>query len=225
MTFTPEKSSGEVQMTFTVDSSLLEGTTTVVFENLHTENIELAVHADIEDAGQSIHWSAIKTSAKDSKTDSHKGSLSRFDKIVDTVSYTNLIAGKEYTVKGSLMNKETGKPIKINGKVITAEKTFIAKEANGTVELTFHLDSRELDEKTIVVFEDLYHNGIKITSHADINDKEQSITYPKAPVTHVPQTGDSTHLLLYAGIALAALAAAAAIIMRSRRKHNNDIDE
>ena len=37
MTFTPEKSSGEVQMSFTVDSTLLEGTTTVVFENLYKE--------------------------------------------------------------------------------------------------------------------------------------------------------------------------------------------
>lgn len=225
MTFTPEKSSGEVQMSFTVDSGLLEGTTTVVFENLYTENIELAVHADIEDEGQSVHWSGIKTSAKDSKTDSHKGSLSGFDKIIDTVSYTNLIAGKEYTVKGILMNKEAGKPIKVSGKEITAEKTFTAKEANGSVELAFRLDSRELEEKTVVVFEALYHNGIKITSHADINDKEQSITYPEKPVTHVPQTGDSTHLPVYAGIALAAAAAAAAMIMRRRRKHNDDTAE
>lgn len=51
-----------------------------MFENLYTEDIELAVHADIDDEGQSVHWSLIKTSAKDSKTDSNKGTLSRFDK-------------------------------------------------------------------------------------------------------------------------------------------------
>ena len=227
MTFTPDKSSGEVQMSFTVDSTLLEGTTTVVFENLYIEDIELAVHADIDDEGQSVHWSAIRTSAKDSKTDSRKGTLSRFDKIVDTVTYTNLIPGKEYTVKGILMDKETGKPVKVKGEYVTAEKSFVPKEADGTVDIVFHLDSRELDEKTVVVFEDLYHNGVLITSHADIKDKAQSITYPKKPATpvSVPKTGDTTNLLAYAGIALASLAAALATAVRIRRKNAEDNDD
>lgn len=226
-TFTPDKSSGEIEMTFTVDSTLLEGTTTVVFENLYTDDIELAIHADIDDEGQSVHWSTIKTSAKDAKTDSNKGHLSRFDTIVDTVSYTNLLVGKQYTVKGILMNKETGKPLKVDGKEITSEKTFIAKEANGTVDITFRLDSRELDEKTVVVFEDLYHNGIKVTSHADITDKDQSITYPKKPKppVNVPQTGDTTHLLAYAGLAAASIAGAITLLIRRRRKHDDDITE
>ena len=75
------------------------------------------------------------------------------------------------------------------------------KEADGTVDIVFHLDSRELDEKTVVVFEDLYHNGVNITSHADIKDKAQSITYPEKPepVISIPQTGDTTNLLVYAG--------------------------
>lgn len=227
MTFTPEKSSGEVQMSFTVDSTLLEGTTTVVFENLYTEDIELAVHADIDDEGQSVHWSFIKTSAKDSKTDSRKGTLSRFDKIVDTVTYTNLIPGKEYKVKGILMDKETGKPVKVKGEYVTAEKSFVPKEASGTVDIVFHFDSRELDEKTVVVFEDLYHNGVLITSHADIKDKAQSITYPEKPepVISIPQTGDTTNLLAYAGIALASLAAALAMAVRTRRKNAEDNDD
>ena len=227
MTFTPDKSSGEVQMSFTVDSTLLEGTTTVVFENLYIEDIELAVHADIDDEGQSVHWSAIRTSAKDSKTDSRKGTLSRFDKIVDTVTYTNLIPGKEYTVKGILMDKETGKPVKVKGEYVTAEKSFVPKEADGTVDIVFHLDSRELDEKTVVVFEDLYHNGVLITSHADIKDKAQSITYPEKPepVISIPKTGDTTNILAYAGITLASLAAALAMAVRIRRKNAEDNDD
>ena len=227
MTFTPERSSGEVQMNFIVDSTLLEGTTTVVFENLYTEDIELAVHADIDDEGQSVHWSTIRTSAKDSKTDSRKGTLSRFDKIVDTVTYTNLIPGKEYTVKGILMDKETGKPVKVKGEYVTAEKSFVPKEADGTVDIVFHLDSRELDEKTVVVFEDLYHNGVLITSHADIKDKAQSITYPEKPepVISIPKTGDTTNILAYAGITLASLAAALAMAVRIRRKNAEDNDD
>ena len=72
----------------------------------------------------------------------------------------------------------------------------------------------------MVVFEDLYHNGIKVTSHADINDKEQSITYPEKP--SVPQTGDETNLLLYAGIALGSAAALAGLLLR--RKHSKLTD-
>lgn len=222
ITFTPEKSSGTVDMVFEVNSTLLEGTTTVVFENLYTENIELVVHADINDEGQSIHWSKIKTKAKDAKTDSNEGTHSKFDKIVDTVSYTNLIPGKEYLVKGVLMNKDTGKPLMISGKEVTAEKRFVPKEANGTVDIVFHLDSRELEEKTVVVFEDLYHNGIKVTSHADITDNNQSIIYPKKP--EVPQTGDNTNMLIFAGLALAS-AAGVAVILRKRRKNASDVDE
>ena len=120
------------------------------------------------------------------------------------------------------MNKETGKPIKINGKEVTAEKTFVCKEANGTVKITFHLDSNALEKKTVVVFEDLYHNGIKITSHADINDKDQSITYPEKP--SVPQTGDNFNLMLYAGLALGS-AAAIAFAVRRRRKNASDDNE
>ncbi len=222
MTFTPEESAGTIDMIFTVDSTLLEGTTTVVFESLYANDIELAVHADINDEGQSIHWPKIKTKAKDSRTGSSKGSLSWFSKIVDTVSYTNLIPGKEYTVKGVLIDKETGKPVMIKGKEVTAEKRFIARDADGTVELVFRFDSRELEKKTVVVFEDLYHNGVKVTSHADINDSDQSITYPEMP--DVPKTGDGTNILIYAGLALAS-AAVIVLIARKRKKSGGYVNE
>lgn len=222
LVFTAEKSEGTVEVTFEVDSTVLEETTTVVFETLYTEGIELATHADINDEGQSVHWSRIRTMAKDAKTESHKGSHSRFSKIVDSVSYTNLIPGKEYTVKGVLMNKKTNKPILINGKEVTAEKTFVPKEANGTVKITFHLDSSALEKKTIVVFEDLYHKGIKVTSHADINDKDQSIEYPEKPET--PDTGDKTNIFIYGSLALGS-AAALALLIRRRKKHADEDNE
>ena len=125
------------------------------------------------------------------------------------------------------MDKETGKPIKVKGEFETAEKSFVPKEADGTIDIIFHLDSRELDEKTVVVFEDLYHNEVLITSHADIKDKAQSITYPKKPETPVsiPKTGDTTNLLVYEGIALASFAAALAMAARIRRKNAEDKDD
>lgn len=55
------------------------------------------------------------------------------------MEYTNLVVGKEYTVKGKLMNKAINEPLLIDGKEVTAETKFIAKEKNGFVTLDFTL--------------------------------------------------------------------------------------
>ncbi|MFZ7298947.1 SpaA isopeptide-forming pilin-related protein, partial [Enterococcus gallinarum] len=49
--------------------------------------------------------------------------------IKDSVSYTNLFVGKEYTISGVLMNKATNAPILQDGKEITSTLTFIADKA------------------------------------------------------------------------------------------------
>lgn len=55
VTFTPEKSNGEVTVLFTFDSSAIKETTElVVFETLYRDNVEIAVHADINDEGQTV---------------------------------------------------------------------------------------------------------------------------------------------------------------------------
>ena len=48
-------------------------------------------------------------------------------KIIDTVSYSSLLPGKEYTVTGTLMNKKIGEPVLIDGKKVTAGTTFVAE--------------------------------------------------------------------------------------------------
>lgn len=55
VTFTPEKSNGEVTVLFTFDASAIKETTElVVFETLYRDDIELAIHADIDDDGQTV---------------------------------------------------------------------------------------------------------------------------------------------------------------------------
>lgn len=54
-TFTPKAPTGEVEMTFTFDArELTAETEVVVFETLYRDSIEIAVHADIEDEGQTV---------------------------------------------------------------------------------------------------------------------------------------------------------------------------
>lgn len=52
--FTPEKPSGSVSLAFTFDGSELKGHEIVAFESLSKDGKEVAAHADIDDAGQTV---------------------------------------------------------------------------------------------------------------------------------------------------------------------------
>ena len=71
--------------------------------------------------------------------------------IVDKVEVKNIVAGREYTLKGKVMDKKTGNPLLVDGKEITAEKTFKANGENETVELEFTFDASALKGTTTVV--------------------------------------------------------------------------
>ena len=125
--------------------------------------------------------------------------------IVDTVSYFNLEVGKTYIMKGTLMNKETGKALTVGGKKVTAEKTFTTKTKDGTVKLTFTFDDRAFAGKKIVVYERLYLDSKLIAKHTDLNDEGQTVIIKEKPEkpnkpekpdkpNEVPKTGDQTDL-------------------------------
>ena len=177
-TFTAETEEGGIDITFTFDSSALAGKSLVAFETLYTEEKEVAVHADITDEGQTVRIPEIHTTATDKVTGDHDGVVAKETTVLDEVFYTNLIPGKEYTVSGKLMVKETGEPLTIDGKEVTAEKTFVAEEADGSIILEFTFDSSALAGKKIVAFEDVTYEGISIGTHEDLTDEDQTISYP-----------------------------------------------
>lgn len=178
-TFIPEAADGSTDIVFTFPAETLQGTTTVVFEKLYNAEINVVSHEDFKDEGQTVYIPSVKTTAKDRDTQSRSGSVKKSAVVEDIVNYTNLIVGREYTVKGVLMNKETGEEILQDGKKITAEKTFKAEKSAGNVTLTFAVDSTLLEGKNVVVFEDLYRENIRLVSHADIEDEDQTVHYPK----------------------------------------------
>ena len=96
--------------------------------------------------------------------------------LTDTVSYSHLIPGKEYVLKGTLMDKNTGKAFTENGEAVTAETVFTPEAPNGTVTVSFIFDSRLIKENTsLVVFETLYKDGKELAVHADIEDEDQTV--------------------------------------------------
>lgn len=191
-TFTAQAADQTVEMEFILDSSLLEGVTVTVFEDVYYNGVRVGSHCDIADADQSIFYPKIRTSAADGNTNSHVGVVGGKSTIIDTVTYTNLIVGKTYTVSGYLMNQDTNTAIlDKDGNKITSSRTFTAATANGSIDITFEFNSSDMEGSTAVVFEDLYHNDIRVTTHSDITDSNQSILYPKIRTkAHDKNTGD-----------------------------------
>lgn len=201
-TFIPTESTGIAEVEFTFDTRALAGTSIVFYEYLYYNNREIAVHADIDDEGQTITFKdpKIGTSAKDKDSGTNTAKPNETTTIIDTVNYTGLIVGKEYTVKGVLMDKETNEPLLVNGKEIRSELIFTAETTDGSVDLPFTFDSSSLKGQQIVVFEYLYYKDRVITTHTDIEDKDQTITFeepqpePEEPQpTPEPDDIDSTN--------------------------------
>lgn len=125
--------------------------------------------------------------------------------IKDTVEYKHLVPNTEYVIKGTLMDKSTGKPFKVKGKEITSTVKFVPDKTDGKVEVTFTFDGSAIKKDTeLVVFEALYRDGVELTAHADINDDGQTVTI-KVPELENPKTGDERNINKILGIAGASL--------------------
>ena len=209
--FTPEASSGTVEVSFTFNTTTLGGKELVVFENVYSASGTLvASHEDIDDAGQTVavDQPTIGTELTDSTDGDHEATPSTTTTLIDTVTYTGLVPGRSYRVEGVLMDQSTGEPILVNDQEVTAETTFVPNQSDGTVELAFTFDSTGLDEGTnVVAFEHLYYDDLEIATHADISDMGQTVEITSTPDGKVlDKTG------VDAGT-IAAIVAAAAIIV------------
>lgn len=147
--------------------------------------------------------------------------------VADTVYYSHFIPGREYTVKGILMDRSTGAALLVNGKEITAEITFTPEKAEGEVIVRYTFDGKGINRKTdIVVFETLYCDGEELAVHADIEDAEQTVTLtvPPAPYIPAPKTGDNSKLGFWIGLAAVALGGviSAGIIRIKSRKDDDE---
>ena len=208
-TFQPEKADGTVDLEFTFDSSVLKGKTVVVFEKVYRDELEVAVHADIEDREQSVSFPEIHTNAIDRDTKTHETMPKQEAVIVDTVTYKNLSIGQEYTLKGILMDKETGEPLLINGEKVVSEATFLPNQSDGSVDVEFAFDASALKGKSVVVFERLSVKETEVAVHTDITDEGQTITFLTPPEAPPVKTGDSNGI---PGSLIALLFGSAAVI-------------
>jgi TQXA domain-containing protein len=205
-TFTAAQADGSEQIDLgTLD--LTPGHTYVVFEELYngntTEGTPVAGHKDKNDKAQTFVVkeetpTPVPETPSIRTTVSANGTASTSEKavetsdtsvdVVDTVSYDNLTAGTEYTLKGQLMDVTDADNIVPVGEAGT--KTFTPASSSGTQDVS--LGTLELTPgHTYVVFETLYKGskaeGTPEAEHSDKNDKAQTIVVTEE-TPHKPGT-------------------------------------
>lgn len=235
--FTPEESSGSVELSFHFDASALSGKTLVVYEEILYKDQVVASHRQIDSPSQSIYYPEIGTTASDADDGDQEALADEEVTIKDEIAYKNLVPGLTFRAKGVLMDKETGEQLLIDGQPVTSEVEFTPEESSGTVEVSFTFNGSNLAGKTLVVFEKLYlisgDSEIPVASHEDLGSTEQSVLLsenpPEVPEEDTPdvsapvKTGDETNLMLYliiGGVAILVLAGTGGYLLYKRR-HNN----
>lgn len=194
--FTAKTPNGKQDVEFTFDTTGLDGKKLVVFESMTADNKEVATHVDINDEEQTIEVDKktpeIGSTATD-KADKDK-TLANNQKVTvnDEVAYKGLVVGKEYTVTGKLMDKETGKALLVDGKEVTGTAKFVTKTPDGKVNVEFTFNTTGLENKELVAFESVKIGEKVIATHADLNDKGQTVKVNK-PETPLPQTGSENY--------------------------------
>lgn len=223
-TFIPDKPTGSVTVEFTFDTRYIKkDTDIVVFESLYSEDKELAVHADIEDESQTVTVKLPKIGTKASIEGKKEFTVNGDITIDDVVSYKNLTVGKEYKIIGVLMDKSTGKAFLVDGKEVCSEVTFTPETADGEVTVSFTFDGSAITKNTeVVVFETLYRDETEIAVHADIDDKDQTVTIYPQPEPEKPQTGDNSNLGFYIGLGSVAVGGLIAFLIIKFKKKDED---
>ena len=157
----------------------LAGKKVVVYAKVTREsNGKVTDHTDLSDKDETIEFPKpnLHTNAYDQSDKDKTFVPTKNQTLVDKVDYEGLIKGKKYTVKGTLIDKTTGKAVQVDGKDVTFEKTFTASDSKGTLDNEVKFDASSLSGSKLVVYEDLYYGGSALAKHNDINDKEQSVT-------------------------------------------------
>ena len=192
---------------------------------LDNENVFTVI---IKENEQVVELTAINDKLPELKTtatvNGKKEAVAKGDvTIKDTVEYKHLVPNTEYVIKGTLMDKSTGKPFMVKGKEVTSTVKFTPDKANGTVEVEFTFDASNIKKSTdLVVFESLYRDNVEIAVHADLKDKGQTVTIvPPAPKT--PKTSDNRNLGTWIGLGGVGLGAGiAALLLKLKMKKDED---
>lgn len=187
--FISETGSGEVLVEFFVNTKEIdakEAVDMVIFEYLYYDGNIIVEHTDIGSESQSVYTEEIEiiTVARDGNDGDKIIPIGSRRSIIDEVRLNNLMVGREYTVQGVLMDKNTGNIFLSQGEEVRGELTFTAENVSQTVEIEYSFETSQLETDTVlVVFEELYSKGQLIASHTDLEDVNQTILLEKIKIS------------------------------------------
>ena len=181
-TLTPETMDGSVDVAFEVDAGAFAEKQTVAFETMSMEGVEIAVHADLEDEGQTIPFTPapkIITTATDTVDGDHALKPERKVSITDKVCDANgtLVPSTTYEITGSLVYSDGQPVVGDDGKPVTKTVEFTPENAENCAEVLLEFDGSKMAGTTVVVFEDVYLEGMLIGQHHDLKDEAQTLTF------------------------------------------------
>lgn len=129
----------------------------------------------------------------------------------DVVSYSYFTAGKTYTVKGIIMDAETGLPYTdSDGNYITGMYTFTLEEGYelfpeekcGTVNVSFSIDTTGLNGKSLVVYEYVFEgestDELVVNEDGSIDESGAYTTNTGKVVKHTDLTDENQTIKIYA---------------------------
>ena len=191
--FTPDSADGTVELTYTFDASALAGKSVVVFEDLYQGENVVASHADINDEGQTVTFGQPEIGTTATVNGEKTAQPAEQITLTDTVEYSGLTVGQEYTLRGELVFQATGEPVLSGEEPVTAEATFVAPGSEGTIDIPFTFDATGMEGQSVVVFETLFSGETTIAEHRDLEDAGQTITFTELPRIGTTATVDGQH--------------------------------
>lgn len=175
-TFTPAASTGAHRLSLVVDGTQLRGAQVVFFEYLTDvtqPKTELAKHEDINDEGQTVTFTNPQIGTKATFENGAKV-MNPFKEnvLVDTISYSDLVAYREYRIVTKLVEFGNAKNV-----IATSENTFTPTTGSGEYKVSLKVDGTTLKGKKVVFLEYLYDGSEEIAKHEDDTDEGQSVEF------------------------------------------------
>lgn len=196
-TFVADAKDMEIKIEFSCPASLIQGVTTVCFEDLYHNDKLVYSHSDITDKNQQVSYPGVKTTAVAIGSGSHYGVREKEFEMSDLVEYVNMKPNTKFVCKGMIMDYSTGMPLMIDDEMVTSEISFSTTDSkNGSISVPYKFDATVFDKKdaTIVCYEWIYEvkeDGTLelVAKHTDLKDSNQQIQFPR-----YPKTGDNSPL-------------------------------
>ena len=105
--------------------------------------------------------------------------------LTDSVSYTGLSVGKDYRLRGYLVDKESGETVGEASSV-----TFEPEDPNGKIDVPLEIDTTSQAGKALVAYQELYEGDALVAEHKSLDDTDETIFIPSIATTLTASSGE-----------------------------------